>query len=62
MRKSISPRVTIAVIIIVVLIVGYLFVKKAQGPGKRTMVPGVGLVDVKTGQPVEGQRGRRMGR
>ena len=58
MRRSISPRVTIAVIIVVVLIVGYLFVKKVKGPGKRMMTP-AGLVDAETGQPVEGQSGRR---
>ncbi len=62
MRQSVDPKVTIAIIVLVVLVVGYLFMKKVMGPGKRTMVPGVGLVDVETGQPVKGQRGRRTGR
>jgi len=59
-RKTVSPTVAIAVIVIVLVVVGYLFVKKVKGPRKIMMTP-AGAVDPDTGKLLGGGRGRRGG-
>ncbi len=61
MRKTVSPSVAIAVIVIVVLVVGWLFWKKVKGPKKIMMTP-AGAIDPDTGKLLGGGRGRGGGR
>jgi hypothetical protein len=56
-RKTVSPNVAIAVLVIVVLVVGWLFWKKVKGPRKIMMTP-AGAIDPDTGQMLGGGRGR----
>ncbi|GEM_PF-3853211 len=45
MKRSISPRTALVVIIMVVVVAGWLLVRAARGPGRVTWVQGVGFVD-----------------
>jgi hypothetical protein len=60
MKKQVSPVAAIAVIVIVVIIAVFLFVKKAS-PGKKRMIPGVGVMQEDGTIQGPGERGRRGG-
>lgn len=63
MRKTVSPTVSIAVIVAVLVLAGYLFYNKFKT--RRTQfIPGQGIVDPRTGRVrgPSGERGRRAAR
>jgi hypothetical protein len=59
-RKTVSPAVVIAVLVIVLVVVGYFFAKKVKGPKKVIMTP-QGAIDAETGQLMGPKGGGRRG-
>jgi len=59
-KKSVSPAVAIALIVVVVIIAVWLFTRAATTK-KQQFIPGVGVIDPKTGKPMRGEGGGRRG-
>ena len=60
MKKSVSPVVAIALVVVVVIVAVFLFARAARTK-KTQFIPGVGIIDQKTGKPIAGGRAGRRG-
>ena len=61
MKKSVSPAVAIALIVVVVIVAVFLFSRAAKTK-KQQFIPGVGVIDPKTGKPMRPEGRGRGGR
>jgi hypothetical protein len=60
-KKSVSPAAAIALIVVVVIIAVFMFARAAK-TSKKQFIPGVGVIDPKTGQPMRPEgAGRERG-